>query len=94
MSTVEVERHFQDLIQSDSIDVDKVGYLNHYEKRQIKKLRKNYKAKLYQRGKKQNFLQEIYELQIEKERLKKELLEISRERDKLWDLELRLLRAL
>ena len=94
MSTIDVEKYFQDLIQSDSIDVDEVEYLNLYEKRRIKKLRKNYKAKLYQREKRQDFLHEVYELQIEKERLKKELLEISRERDKLWDLKLRLLRAL
>ena len=86
--------YFKDIIENDSIDIDDVSYLNRYEKRRIKKLRKNFQAKVYQRGKRNDYLQEIFELQTEKALLEKELKLLQHERDQLWNLELGLLRAL
>ena len=94
MSNKELEIYFKDLIENESIDIDDVTYLNRYEKRRIKKLRKNYQAKMYQRGKQLDYLQKIYELQTEKAILTKELDNIRRERDNLWSLQLSLLKAL
>ena len=90
----EIAIYFKDIIENESIDIDDIGYLNRYEKRRIKKLRKNFQAKLYQRGKRNDYLQEIFELQTEKASLEKELKHLQRERDQLWNLELELLRTL
>ena len=86
--------YFKDIIENESVDIDDISYLNRYEKRRIKKLRKNFQAKVYQRGKRNDYLQEIFELQTEKALLEKELKHLQRERDLLWNLELDLLRAL
>ena len=94
MSMREIAIYFKDIIENESIDIDDIGYLNRYEKRRIKKLRKNFQAKLYQRGKRNDYLQEIFELQTEKASLEKELKHLQRERDQLWNLELELLRTL
>ena len=94
MSIKEIEIHFKDIIENESIDIDGITYINHYEKRRVKKLRKNYQAKMYQRKKRLDYLQEIFELQTEKAILEKELDNIRRERDNLWNLELRLLSIL
>ncbi|KAI6654395.1 hypothetical protein LOD99_792 [Oopsacas minuta] len=94
MSAKEIGIYFKDIIENESIDINDINYLNRYEKRRMKKLRKNFQAKVYQREKRQDYLQEVYELQAEKAMLEKELEIITRERDQLWNLELGYLRAL
>ena len=90
----EIAIYFKDLIENELLEIDDISYLNRYEKRRIKKLRRNFQAKMYQRGKRDDYLQEISELQTKKASLEKELKYLQRERDQLWNLELELLRSL
>ncbi|KAI6654394.1 hypothetical protein LOD99_791 [Oopsacas minuta] len=85
---------YEELVECQDIDLDRLPYLNRKEKKYIRKERRNLRAKRYQRERRQDYLQDINNLELEKARLELELAFIVKERDELWNKELKLLKSL
>ena len=85
---------YEELIEYEDIDLDRIICLTRKEKKYIRKERRNSRAKRYQRERRQSYLNEIINLELEKARLELELAKIMKERDELWNKELQLLKNL
>ena len=85
---------YEELVEYQDLDLDKIPYLNRKDKQYIRKERRNLRAKTYQRERRQDYLQDISNLELEKARLELELEIIVKERDDLWREELKLLKSL
>ena len=85
---------YEELIECEEIDLDRIIGLTRKEKKYIRKERRNLRAKRYQRERRQSYHYQIIDLELEKARLELELAVIIKERDELWNIELKLLKNL
>ncbi|KAI6654393.1 hypothetical protein LOD99_790 [Oopsacas minuta] len=84
-----------DLIDSDYLSLaEQYQNLTKGEKEQVKKLRKRYKAKMYQREKRRDYMTQVSSLEKERDQLQRELSMLRMEVTELWQEEIKLLQRL
>ena len=86
--------NLQQIIENDDFDIDSLINFTEKEKQYLRKQRRKFKAKMYQREKRQVYLDEVEILKKEKARLELELETMKKERDNLWVIEVELLKSL
>lgn len=76
------------------IERHNLAKLTKVQKKERKRAKKNYKAKIYQRERRIEYLKTIEKLKAEKRRLQIQLEQVVEERNKIWQIELELLKNL
>ena len=57
---------YEELIEYEEIDLDRITFLTRKQKKYIRKERRNSRAKTYQRERRQSYLHEIINLELER----------------------------
>lgn len=84
-----------DIMDSDFLALaEEYQNLTKSEKEQVKKMRKRYKAKMYQREKRRDYMTHVSSLEKERDMLQRELSVLRMEVTELWQEEIKLLQRL